>query len=356
MRKIKLTIAGFLKIFSVHKNLKVFLLLSLPFLTQLSCNTTEPPLVIPPKDPRTYTWTIDTLINNSFQTAMRRIWGCAPNDVYIGGHNADTPGCLWHYNGESWEPVNLPVITFDVNGIYGFSSNDVWVVGETATDFSLILHFNGTNWQNYSNSTGKALRCIWGSSPSNIWAAGTNTLFHFNGSSWNNSSFFIPSQGVHILSMSGLNSNDIYMVGGRNDVVQPLDTSFYYLYQFDGSQWTVVDSSYITNNDNVRNFGVQLKTIGGELYSASDRLFKKEGNKWEIINDDPLIFSLGGSSSNNIFGAGINATVYHFNGSDWKEITIKEGFQEPIYDIWTDGTEAFMVAMDGIRTFVIHGK
>lgn len=339
----------------MNKNI-LFIPLLYVFLIGLnSCDTIEPPPIKPTKDPRTYTWTIDTL-NNSFQTIMIRIWGSASNDVYIGGGNAAFPGALWHFDGNRWMPVNLPVTTHDVNGIYGFSSNDVWVVGETATYFSLILHFNDTSWQNYSNATGKALRCIWGSSPSNIWAAGTNTLFHFDGSSWTNFPFFIPSQGVHILSMTGLNSNDIYMVGGRNDIVQPIDTSFYYLYHFNGSQWNVIDSSYLTNTKYIWNFGVILKNIGGEYYSASDRLFKKEGNKWVIINDDPLIFSLGGSSSKNIFGAGINATVYHFNGSDWKEITIKEGFQEPIYDIWTGGTEAFMVAMDGIRTFVIHGK
>lgn len=340
----------------MKKNILFVLSLGFLIIVLNYCDTTEPPPVIPPKDPRTYTWTIDTLINNSFQTAMRRVWGSEPNDVYIGGHNADTPGCLWHFDGSSWETINLPVTTFDVNGIYGFSSNDVWVVGETATDFSLILHFNGTGWQNYSNSTGKALRCIWGSSPSNIWAGGTNTLFHYDGSSWTNFPFFIPQQGVQILSMSGLNSNDIYMVGGRNDVVQPIDTSFYYLYNFNGSQWNIIDSSYVTNTEYVWHFGVILKVMGGELYSAGDRLFKKNDDVWDIINDDPLLFSLGGSSPNNIFGAGINATVYHFNGSDWKKITIKGEFQEIITDIWTDGTEAFMVATDGVKTFVIHGK
>ena len=171
-----------------------------------------------------------------------------------------------------------------------------------------------------------------------------------------------PNDGIYYIRKfqywitPGGNSNDIYMVGGRNDVVQPIDTSFYYLYHFNGSQWNVIDSSYLTNTEYVWHFGVRLKAIGGDLYSASNKLFKKEGSGWKIINDDPLIFSLGGSSSDNIYGAGINGTVYHFNGSDWKKIIIREGFQEPIYDVWTDGTEAFMVATDGRVTYVIHGK
>ncbi len=348
--------------FSFFQNLlknkkRILFALILFLIQQYSCDTTEPPPIKPTKDPRTYTWTIDTLIN-SFQTDLRRIWGSSPNDVYIGGHNASSlsPGALWHFDGNSWTPVKLPVGTFDINGIYGFSSSNVWVVGETATDVSLILHYNGKSWQDYSYSLGKALRCIWGSSPNDIWAAGTNTLLHFDGSYWNKFPFFIPSQGIHILSMSGLNSNDIYMVGGRNDVVQPIDTSFYYLYHFDGNQWGMVDSSFITPYDYVWNFGVIMKTIGGELYSASRRLFKKDESGWKIINDDQLVFSLGGSSSGNIFCATTNGTVYHFNGTDWQIIVVKEGFQLPIYDIWTDGTEAFMIASDGGSSFVIHGK
>ncbi len=135
------------------------------------------------------------------------------------------------------------------------------------------------------------------------------------------------------------------MVGGRNDIIQPRDTVFYYLYNYNGSNWSVVDSSYTTPTANARKFGVILKTIDGTLYSASDKFFRKEGDSWVVMNDDPLIFSLGGSSSDNLFGAGINATVYHYNGSDWKKIIIKEGFQEPIYDVWTDGTVIFILTM-----------
>lgn len=331
------------------------LILIITFQFFVGCDTTEPPPVKPVKDPRTYTWTIDTL-KVSFQTYLRKIWGSGPNDVYIGGHNAGRPGSLWHYDGKSLSPVELPVITYDVNGIYGFSSSDVWVVGETATNVSLILHYDGTKWKDYSSNSGKELKCIWGSTSTDVWAAGTNTLFHFDGTSWKKYDFFIPPQGVQVLSMSGLGSNEVYMLGYRNDAVDPIDTIFNYMYNFNGSQWSVVDSSYITPYDYVRNFGDIVKAIDGTMYSAGDRMFKQEGDGWVIINDDPLIFSLGGSSAQNIFAAGLYGTVYQYNGTDWAKLTIKEGFQEDIYDVWTNGTEAFMIATDGSSSFVIHGK
>ena len=338
-----------------------FFLLSLFFFTLYSCSSpTGPPAKII-KDPRTYTWSIDTL-KEGFQTDMTRVWGSSPNDVYLGGHGASVPtSSLWHFDGNKWSIVNLPVIRFyDINSIYGFSSMDVWAVGSQSyslyEDSSLICHYDGSSWKEYPITGGEWLQAIWGSDPTKLWAVGNNTLFHFDGTSWKPFSFFIPPQGVQLLSISGLSSNDIYMTGYRNDVVQPRDTAFYYLYHFNGSMWSVVDSSYATTTLDARKFGVILKAIDGTLYSAGDKLFKKEGDNWTIMNDDPLIFSLGGSSKNNIFAAGINAVVYHYNGSDWKKIIVKEGFQEPIYDVWTDGTEAFMVGHDGSQTYVIHGK
>ncbi len=339
--------------------MKKVLLLSVVLLVLLQqCSSpTNPPPEKPLKDPRTYEWTIDTL-KISFQTSLGRIWGSAPNDVYIGGHNIDAykPGNLWHFDGDSLFPVELPIDVYSIDGIYGFSSTNVWVVGERAAGGSLILNYNGMVWKNYSINEGKALLCTWGSSSKNIWAAGRNTLFYYNGSTWNKFPIFIPTQGIQFISIAGLGANNVYMSGYRNDAVPPIDTAFYYLYNFNGSQWSVVDSSYSTPYEVVINFGVIVKAIGGSMYSAGRKIFKKESNDWVIINDDPLIVSLGGSSSKNLFAAGLSGIVYHYNGSDWKKILIEEGFQESIIDIWTDGTEAFMIASDGYRSFFIHGK
>ncbi|MDP2364122.1 MAG: hypothetical protein Q8M94_10165, partial [Ignavibacteria bacterium] len=59
MLKIKLNKVHFLKIFVVSKNLKLFLLLSLPFFMQFSCNTTEPPDPPPPVIKPTLTIALD---------------------------------------------------------------------------------------------------------------------------------------------------------------------------------------------------------------------------------------------------------------------------------------------------------
>ena len=150
----------------------------------------------PIKDPRTYTWTIDTLAYpGSFQTTMRDIWGSSANDVYVVGHNDQNRGLMWHFDGKRWTDVRLSTMQggtirgpIDLSAIYGFASNDIWVVGENVFsnpdpvsgfyDASLIIHFDGATWQEVNHTKARGLTSIWGSSPKDIWMGGFNgTLF-----------------------------------------------------------------------------------------------------------------------------------------------------------------------------------
>src|SRR5574338_1489724 len=129
MLKIKLSIAGFLKIFPVHKKLKVFFLLSLPFLTQLSCNTTEPIDELKPGR-RDYTWTVDTLkppeSHQYVPFYTTSIWGSTPNDMWVTCAGASPLILLWRYDGFRWS-LYPQQLGRDLRSIYGFASNDIWI-------------------------------------------------------------------------------------------------------------------------------------------------------------------------------------------------------------------------------------
>ncbi|HED36957.1 MAG TPA: hypothetical protein ENI76_01720, partial [Ignavibacteria bacterium] len=84
-----------------------YVLISLSFIIQSCSNGSSPIQPQPPKDPRTYTWTADTLyLVGNAQTLMRRIWGSSPKDVYAVGW-ADRNGPMWHYDGNKWTFVKL---------------------------------------------------------------------------------------------------------------------------------------------------------------------------------------------------------------------------------------------------------
>ncbi|MBI2428746.1 MAG: hypothetical protein HYV29_08130, partial [Ignavibacteriales bacterium] len=95
------------------------------------------------KDPRTYTWTLDTLAYpGSFQTSMMDMWGSSPTDVYVVGHNESPgPGTMYHFDGSKWSTTKFhsaeggPISgALSLTSVYGFSKDDIWVVGERFYD------------------------------------------------------------------------------------------------------------------------------------------------------------------------------------------------------------------------------
>jgi hypothetical protein len=69
---------------------------------------------------------------------------------------------------------------------WGASSKDMFFVGDTG----LVMHFDGTTWTKMPRVTTKNLYSVWGTSHSDVWAAGFNystaesVLLHYNGSTW----------------------------------------------------------------------------------------------------------------------------------------------------------------------------
>ena len=93
----------------------------------------------PSKNPRQYTWTIDTIAYSnpgSSQTLLKRIWGSSDRDVYVVGHNDLGAGNMYHFNGQAWSPVKLLQwyggtlsSVNDFEDIVGFSDHDIYAVG-----------------------------------------------------------------------------------------------------------------------------------------------------------------------------------------------------------------------------------
>ncbi|HKI77379.1 MAG TPA: hypothetical protein VKA26_02440 [Ignavibacteriaceae bacterium] len=342
-----------MKIFNKRK---VILFAGLFVFLLLIAQCTSPTGPISMKDPLTYNWTIDTLKDN-YLIHLEKFWANSNNDVYAYGliNYDDTKSPIWHYNGLGWQQAALPVKSDYIASVFGFSFNNVWAIALSGTDTTIyksyLLHFDGTKWQNYSTFNGTLLKCMWGSSPKDVWTGGDTLLLHFNGSNWNQFPFILPSQGVSIQTISGSNSKDVYLTGFKPGSPQP----FEYLYKYNGSQWSMIDSVY--SSANTWTFGVHLETIGNEIYSYYPYLYKMGGNETIKINEK-LTTSLGGTASDYLFASGSydDGTINYYNGVVWNELVIKEGFYRRFDDIWTDGNEMFLVANDGNKTYLVHGK
>lgn len=332
----------------------------------------------PSKDPRTYTWTADTLaFQDNYQTLMYDIWGSSPNDVYVDGHSSTNDGVLWHYDGNKWESLQLRAsqggqITgaFDLRAIYGFSSFNIYAVGAklrinpspppSIIDSSLIIHYDGSVWSEVTIVRAKKITDIQGGSANDIWAGGrNNTLYHYDGAKWGRDSItiYVPAnQSFHIESINSGNSGT-YLIGYRS--FPGGSGQVYYFFKRNNSVWTKLDSSSNVS----QKFGDKLfRSSLGSLYSnGKGGVYKYNGSSWEnIFQSSYPILSMWGSSDENIFVVSFGGRVYHYNGGDWKQIERLNLPQIDYWAVWTDGTEAFVVGhifdTPSQKTIVWHGK
>ncbi len=198
MYKLKLTKVHFLKIFSVSKNLKVFLLLSLSFLAHLSCDTTEPTDDLKPGR-RDYIWTVDTLSNVAPSNSYTELWGYDPQHVWLAGDSWDLDKNILEFNGIQWSALPLP-----------------------------------------SQPPAPAPWALWGTDANNIWAAG-DKFFKYVGNNFKyfNKYSLVGFTNLTTLDIFGYTKDNLYAVGGAYE-----DTTgkyYGYIMKFDGSSWNVIE-------------------------------------------------------------------------------------------------------------------
>ena len=354
------------------RKLKRFLIAFALLLLSMCCKDkpTKPPDEII-KNPREYTWTIDTIsYPGSYQTLMQDVHANSPDDVYIVGFNDRMIGNIYHYDGISWHPV--PIVEYvggpieggiNLSSVYCFYRNNVWAVGgrifdnptppPAYVDSSLIIQYDGVKWKEYKVYGGNNLSSIWGADPTSIWTVGMfGTVYYYDGIKWGKKTI---RDDISFKSIKGTSSSDIYVIGYKLDTM-PYDSITCYIFHFNGYQWELQDSLinfYPTQNY----FGVSMiNVIGGtDIYSVGNGIFKKGGGNWSKVYDDGTIISgIGGNVSNNIFAVGEG--IRHFNGIDWFRYPQFKDHYITIWRVWADKNEVFAVGNDGLKTYVFHGR
>jgi hypothetical protein len=99
-------------------------------------------------------------------------WGTSATDIFIGGGTVDEDGyadkaLLWHYDGCSWNAVELPSDMLAVADIHGFQGTVV-VAGQDAEGAVSFVTTNLTDWVRYGGASGKSTSGAWMSSPTSF--------------------------------------------------------------------------------------------------------------------------------------------------------------------------------------------
>lgn len=328
----------------------------------------------PVKDPRQYTWTIDTLsYNQSYQTTVCHLWGSSPKDIYAGGW-CSAAGKLWHYDGESWRPQllsgNAPIL--GINDLFGFSQNNLYAIGSQwltigrdstgrsiDESYGIIVHFDGSSWRTALKGKKGWISGIGGSSPSNLWAGGVSgELYHYDGNQWKPDS--VPIKLPESFSLKSTFSN---FVGQAENAVYTILKArqdgrgeWYYLLRHNGIAWAVEDSM---KNTYVHSLWM---SPSGTLYATGSGVQRRDGGGWTTLAPylTGVTASLGGRSDMDMLVCGTFGDIRHYNGKDWHQFD-NLYFPEVHYvDVLVFAQEVFVAGEtyigDKYVTLILHGK
>ncbi len=338
----------------------------------ISCNEDEPTIIDPIKPgKRDYVWSIDSVDYQNRPRLMRfeSIWGSSPMDIWgVVPDAVDDFDDLWHFDGEKWlRATNIPPLTDATNDIilyatWGTSKNDVWAFGNKNFQNkwgACILHFDGTGWANATPENIVDLKSVlfnvYGKGKNDIWVGGSEYALHYDGNNW--VSYFIEDSMV--VSSITSSRNNIYLTAynayGSNvrKLFRLVDNEFYAVdsttfttYKFGSNLWATTSS---------------LKSLANGIISttiASDG--KIDTSRWKReLTTNYFLLQKFIQSPKNIFVVGQGAHVYHYNGSDWKEIfiSVPNHVIDPntsLLGVWTDGSEVFF--SDRLNGIVYHGR
>ncbi len=162
------------------------------------------------------------------------VWGASGSDVYAVGEYFDFRDnvLVSHFDGVSWSRVPTDNVDGGIaTDVSGTSASDVYVVGYYYPgDGYFVLHYDGSSWTTTPFTDEGALRGVWASSPTDVFAVGFDQnggfIIHYDGSSW--SRMAAPSTPDGLADIWGSSGSDVYASGGDG------------ILHYDGSTWTQV--------------------------------------------------------------------------------------------------------------------
>ena len=144
------------------------------------------------------------------------------------------------FNGSTWTTTQLPISTtlpdLSMTSISGSSPSDIWAAGTASTEgverrkvAPVLEHFNGTSWTNVTVPVNGAVSDVAAITPTDAFALDGGSLIQWNGSTW--SVVNATTQTGAAVSgsvLAALSPTDVWLAG-----VTTLDN-------FNGTTWTSV--------------------------------------------------------------------------------------------------------------------
>ena len=339
-----------------------FICAFLLLVASLSCDSTEPPAIVPPPDiiKDTITVSIESFTHRSVTLRVLSTVHSLQSSIKVLRSFNNTETIIAEYPLE----VIDTTITDDDNGIglmldttYTYFAIRVDSLGEEkdtsniVTQKTLAPTSHNYTWQEYTFGDAgypNTLYDVWGTDENNVWVVGgmeINGIFygglHWDGIQWN------PDSTVGGSVIFGFSSNDIWVAGGG-------------IFYYDGAKWNGIEDTDEILHDNVP-YTSLWGTSSSDMYfgNAWGKIIHWDGVKAEDMGIDAEsgIWDIWGFSKNEIYavsGDVLNSygELFRYNGFEW--VTIRTGSYStfnadtygPFISVWgSDPSEIYLAAL-----------
>ncbi len=217
--------------------------------------------------------------------------------------------------------------------VWGSSATDVWAAG----DAGALLHFTGGSWQSVLSPTSAALRGLWGTAADSVFLVGeAGTVLRYDGTKW--SPLALPaSQPRRVTTLygaSGTSPTDVWFVGAGGVALH-----------YDGVAMTQTPTPdlgtlrAVFSPSAASAFAVASLGAGIELLR-----YDPVAKSWSLLTtiattSEPT--SLWGTAESDLFIGGSGGDIYHYDGAAVTAVHPRSSYG--INALWGRGAQVFAV-------------
>ncbi len=290
---------------------------------------------------------VDSGLPSGSPEAPTGIYAASPTDVWAVGVPGGTDA-FEHWNGTSWTGQGLPAglatapgNSAGVSSITGTSASNITAVGTadintggTIVQESVAFHFNGTAWSEMTIPANVTLGPVLAFSATNLWSVNDNgDAEHFNGTTWTTTSLPVPTTepDLDMTSISGSSPSDIWAAGTEfNEGLHRNNSPV--LEHFNGTSWSNVSVPVASPTGGLTDV-VAVTPSDAYAVTTVGAILHWNGTTWTLLNATTQTgAAVTGSevaalSPTDVWIAGLNQvagvdtiTLDNFNGTTWTSV------------------------------------
>lgn len=244
-------------------------------------------------------------------------WAASPTDLFVASSYT-----MHRYSNGVWTQSDGSGVT----AMWGTSATDVFGVGFR------MARWNGSTWTFTNSPTSQTLRAIWGSSSSQVFAAGDGgVIVRFDGTSW---STMTSPVTTNIRGISGSGPSFALAVTASSQVLR-----------WDGTTWTTQTTPAQFLN------GVWVSSPTLAFAVGNNAVFRFNGTAWTsetLPNVESNLTAVWGSSATDVYAAGTDGVVLHYDGSSW--VRVPQVTRSEALAVTGSGSTAFVLGRNFVAT------